>query len=151
MTESVKVWPRVPVNFWNSCAHCMTQPTGSHQGASNYHFHPLAKSLFYFNLCKCIFCTRLKYKSLLLNKTGFLADLRAQFTTDLICSSQTFLMTLPRCIYRLPPLIPLTPKSGLKTILMLDVIMGDYQNNRQLGKVFTNWFIYNFCNNDNRW
>lgn len=55
-------------------------------------------------------------------------------------------MTLPRCIYRLPPLIPLTPKSGLKTILMLDVIMGDYQNNRQLGKVFTNWFIYNFCN-----
>lgn len=34
---------------------------------------------------------------------------------------------------------------------MRDVIMGDYQNNRQLGKVFTNWFIYNFGNNDNRW
>ncbi len=41
-------------------------------------------------------------------------------------------------------LIPLDSKSGLKTILKLDVIMGDYQNNRQWGKVFANWFICPF-------
>lgn len=37
-----------------------------------------------------------------------------------------------------PHLTPLTLKSGLKTILMLSVIKGDYQNNRQWAKVSVN-------------
>lgn len=37
-----------------------------------------------------------------------------------------------------PHLTPLTPKLGLKTILMPSVIKGDYQNNRQWAKVSVN-------------
>ncbi len=47
-------------------------------------------------------------------------------------------------------LIPLDRKSGLKTILKLDAIMGDYQNNRQWGKVFANWFICRSANSELR-
>lgn len=41
-------------------------------------------------------------------------------------------------------LIPLTHKSGLKTILMPSIIKGDYQNNRQWAKVSANQFMCNF-------
>lgn len=55
--------------------------------------------------------------------------------TDLIWSLQTSLTALPPRAYTdRPYLTPLTPKSGLKTILMPSVIKGDYQNNRQWAK-----------------
>ncbi len=60
------------------------------------------------------------------------------------CSLSLFL-----CLFWVS-LIPLDRKSGLKTILKLDAIMGDYQNNRQWGKVFANWFICRSANSELR-
>ncbi|MEE6486531.1 hypothetical protein FKM82_014628 [Ascaphus truei] len=67
--------------------------------AITQHIHP-PTALFYFNLLKCIFCTRLKSNHPPPPELSAAspADKRAQFTADSIWSSQTCVRTLPRSL-----------------------------------------------------